>query len=112
MQGRNDIDPTLQKYGFRPDSNTSDFVSDINVSGRRPAGRRTSCGSSASFRDWRVHTRTCRCSSRRPVLDQTNITSGLGNVTYQVNQNNRLTGFYSRQRYSKPNRLLNTRRSP
>src|SRR5262249_10072244 len=38
---------------------------------------------------------------------QTNITSGLGNFTYQLNQNNRLTGFYSRQRYSKPNRLLN-----
>src|SRR5262249_62025488 len=41
------------------------------------------------------------------VLDQTNITSGLGNVTWQVNQDNRVTGFYSRQRYSKPNRLLN-----
>jgi len=41
------------------------------------------------------------------VLDQTNITDGLGNVTWQLNQSNRLTGFYSRQRYSKPNRLLN-----
>ena len=41
------------------------------------------------------------------MLDQTNITSGLGNFTWQANQNNRLTGFYSRQRYSKPNRLLN-----
>ena len=33
---------------------------------------------------------------------------GLGNFTWQLNQNNRLTGFYSRQRYSKPNRLLNS----
>jgi hypothetical protein len=41
------------------------------------------------------------------VLDQTNITDGLGNFTWQANQNNRFTGFYSRQRYSKPNRLLN-----
>jgi outer membrane receptor for Fe3+-dicitrate len=41
------------------------------------------------------------------VLDQTNITSGLGNLTWQANQNNRVSGFYSRQRYSKPNRLLN-----
>src|SRR3954462_13739321 len=32
MQGRNDTSPELQKYGFRPDSNTSDFVSDANVS--------------------------------------------------------------------------------
>jgi len=31
LQGRNDTDPTLQKYGFRPNGNTSDFVSDINV---------------------------------------------------------------------------------
>src|SRR5438093_1348378 len=35
-QGRNDTDPTLQKYGFRPDSNTSDFVSDINVAAGGP----------------------------------------------------------------------------
>jgi hypothetical protein len=41
------------------------------------------------------------------VLDQTNIDSGLINLTYQVNQKNKLTGFYSRQRYSKPNRFLN-----
>ena len=75
---------------------------------RRPAGRwsRTSCGSSGRSATGAC-IRTCRCSTHKSVLDQTNITSGLGNVTWQVNQNNRLTGFYSRQRYSKPNRLLN-----
>ena len=40
------------------------------------------------------------------MLDQTNITSGLGNLTYQVNQSNKLTAFYSRQKYDKPNRFL------
>src|SRR5207244_5075896 len=38
----------------------------------------------------------------------TNIISGLGNVTWQLSEKNKITGFYSRQRYSKPNRLLNS----
>ena len=41
------------------------------------------------------------------MLDQTNITSGLTNVTWQVNDGNKVTGFWSRQKYDKPNRLLN-----
>ena len=105
VQGRNDTDPTLQKYGFRPNSNTSDFVSDINFGAGGPlvANKLRFYG---SFRDWRVHTNV-PVQLSQVVLDQTNITSGLGNVTWQVNQNNRINGFYSRQRYSKPNRLLN-----
>src|SRR5262249_10217261 len=35
-QARNDTDPTLQKYGFRPGGNTSDFVSDANISAGGP----------------------------------------------------------------------------
>jgi len=104
-QGRNDTDPTLQKYGFRPNSNTSDFVSDINVGAGGPLVR-DKLRFYGSFRDWRVHTNV-PVQLSQVVLDQTNITSGLGNFTWQVNQNNRLNGFYSRQRYSKPNRLLN-----
>ena len=105
VQGRNDTDPTLQKYGFRPNSNTSDFVSDINFGAGGPliANKLRFYG---SFRDWRVHTNV-PVQLSQVVLDQTNITSGLANVTWQVNQNNRINGFYSRQRYSKPNRLLN-----
>ena len=105
LQGRNDHDATLQKYGFRPDGNTSDFVSDINVTGGGPLVQ-NKLRFFGSFRDWRVH-QNVPVQNSEVVLDQTNITSGLGNFTYQVNQNNRLTGFYSRQRYSKPNRLLN-----
>src|SRR3954467_10961541 len=111
MQGRNDTDPTLQKYGFRPNSNTSDFVSDINFTAGGPLIQ-NKLRFFGAFRDWRVHQNVAVNNSQfgaplTSVLDQTNITSGLGNFTYQVNQNNRLTGFYSRQRYSKPNRLLN-----
>jgi len=105
MQGRNDTDPTLQKYGFRPGSNTSNFVSDINVTGGGPLVQ-NKLRFFGAFRDWRVH-QNVAVQNSQTVLDQTNITSGLANVTWQANQNNRITGFYSRQRYNKPNRLLN-----
>src|SRR5262245_42539688 len=105
FQARNDHDPNLQKYGFRPDGNTSDFVSDINVSAGGPLVQ-NKLRFFGSFRDWRVH-QNVPVQNAQVVLDQTNITDGLGNFTWQANQNNRFTGFYSRQRYSKPNRLLN-----
>lgn len=105
LQGRNDTDPTLQSYGFRPNGNTSDFVSDANISAGGPIVQ-NKVRFFGSFRDWRVHANV-PVQNSQSVLDQTNITSGLGNVTWQVNQNNKITGFYSRQRYSKPNRLLN-----
>jgi len=106
LQGRNDIDPNLQKYGFRPEGNTSDFVSDINVAAGGPVVQ-NKLRFFGSFRDWRVH-QNVPVQNAQSVLDQTNITSGLGNVTWQPTQNHRITGFYSRQRYSKPNRLLNS----
>jgi len=105
LQARNDHNPNLQKYGFRQDGNTSDFVSDVNVTAGGPLIK-NKLRFFGSFRDWRVH-QNVPVQASQTVLDQTNITSGLGNVTWQLNQNNRLTGFYSRQRYSKPNRLLN-----
>lgn len=105
LQARNDHDATLQKYGFRPDGNTSDFVSDINVTAGGPLVQ-NKLRFFGSFRDWRVH-QNVPVQNSQVVLDQTNITDGLGNFTWQANQNNRFTGFYSRQRYSKPNRLLN-----
>jgi hypothetical protein len=105
LQGRNDHNPDLQKYGFRQDGNTSDFVSDINISAGGPLVQ-NKLRFFGSFRDWRIH-QNVPVQLSQTVLDQTNITSGLGNFTWQVSQNNRLTGFYSRQRYSKPNRLLN-----
>ncbi|MBI1873737.1 MAG: TonB-dependent receptor [Acidobacteria bacterium] len=105
LQGRNDRNPDLQKYGFRPNGNTADFVSDINVTAGGPLVQ-NKLRFFGSFRDWRVH-QNVPVQNAQSVLDQTNITSGLGNFTWQASQNNRLTGFYSRQRYSKPNRLLN-----
>ena len=50
MQGRNDTDPTLQKYGFRPGSNTSNWC-------------RTKCASSGRSATG-ASIRTCRCRIR------------------------------------------------
>ena len=104
-QGSN-IDDNLLKYGFLPTTNKVDFVSDVNFSIGGPliANKLRAFG---SVRDWRVHVNVPAAFSTT-VLDQTNIDSGLVNVTYQMNNNNKLTGFWSRQRYSKPNRFLNS----
>ncbi len=102
-QGQN-IDDHLLQYGFRPETNGVDFVSDINVSGGGPLIAQK-LRMFASFRDWRVHVNVPAAFSTL-VLDKTDITSGLINLNYQVTDNNRLTGFYSRQYYKKPNRFL------
>jgi hypothetical protein len=104
-QGQN-IDDELLRYGFRPETNAVDFVSDINISGGGPviAKKLRIFG---SFRDWRVHVNVPAAFSTL-VLDKTDITSGMLNATYQISDKNRLTGFYSRQYYKKPNRFLAT----
>ena len=102
----NNIDNNLLTYGFLPTTNKVDFVSDINFSIGGPliAKKLRVFG---SVRDWRVHVNVPAAFSTT-VLDQTNIDSGLINVTYQANDNNKITGFFSRQRYNKPNRFLNS----
>ena len=59
-----------------------------------------------SFRDWRVHVNVPAAFSTL-VLDKTDITSGFINANYQINDENRLTGLYSRQYDKKPHRFLN-----
>jgi hypothetical protein len=105
-QARNDTNPTLQKYGIRPDSNTATKVSDVNVAGGGPLTK-DKLRFFGTYRDWRVG-QNVPVQNSQTVLDQTNITNGLANVTWQLNSRNRITGLYSYQRYSKPNRLLNS----
>ncbi|MDP3717013.1 MAG: TonB-dependent receptor [Acidobacteriota bacterium] len=102
-QGQN-IDDELLRFGFRPESNSVDFVSDVNVSGGGPLVA-NKLRMFASFRDWRVHVNTPAAFSSL-VLDKTDITSGLVNLNYQISDKSRLTGLYSRQYYKKPNRFL------
>src|SRR4051812_5059955 len=105
MQARSDPGPPLQNYRSRAGSNPHNCGSDINFTAGGPLVQ-NKLRFFGAFRDWRVH-QNVAVQNSQTVLDQTNITSGLGNFTWQANQNNRLTGFYSRQRYNKPNRLLN-----
>lgn len=98
------IDDNLARYGFRPDTNAVDFVSDVNLSLGGPVIK-NKLRMFTSFRDWRVHVNVPAAFSTL-VLDKTDITSGLLNLNYQLSQNNRLTALYSRQYYKKPNRFL------
>ena len=98
------IDSELLRYGFRPETNAVDFVSDVNISAGGPVLARK-LRIFTSFRDWRVHVNVPAAFSTL-VLDKTDITSGLINANYQLNDTNRLTGLYSRQYYKKPNRFL------
>jgi hypothetical protein len=98
------IDDNLLRYGFRPETNAVDFVSDLNLSGGGPVIARK-LRVFTSFRDWRVHVNVPAAFSTL-VLDKTDITSGLINANYQAGDNNRLTALYSRQYYKKPNRFL------
>jgi hypothetical protein len=53
-----------------------------------------------SWRDWRIH----RNVVNFPLGEDTDIFSGLGSVTYQINERNQVTGFFTRQTYLKPRR--------
>jgi hypothetical protein len=53
-----------------------------------------------SWRDWRIH----RNVVDFPTSENTDMFSGLGNATYQLNPSNRVTGLFTRQTYYKPNR--------
>src|SRR5688572_15236248 len=98
------IDNELLRLGFRPETNSVDFTSDVNFSAGGPVLARK-LRIFTSFRDWRVHVNVPAAFSTL-VLDKTDITSGLINANYQLNDANRLTGLYSRQYYKKPNRFL------
>jgi hypothetical protein len=98
------IDDELLRYGFRPETNSVDFTSDVNFSAGGPVLARK-LRIFTSIRDWRVHVNVPAAFSTL-VLDKTDITSGLINANYQINDGNRLTGLYSRQYYKKPNRFL------
>jgi hypothetical protein len=98
------IDDELLYYGFRPETNSVDFTSDVNISGGGPIIARK-LRTFFSFRDWRVHVNVPAAFSTL-VLDSTDITSGLANLHYQINDGNRLQGVYSRQYYKKPHRFL------
>ena len=79
--------------GFRDDTNSVDFVSDVSFNAGGPLIR-DKLRFFGSFRDWRVHVNV-PAAFPETVLDETNITSGLANLTWQINQSNKFTAFDS-----------------
>jgi len=93
------VDTELQDLGLSPSAGSVKFVSDgtFQLGGPVVHDKLHVFG---SFRDWRVHVNV----PGFPEVEETNMTSGLGNVTFQATQNHRFTGFVARQLYDKPNR--------
>ncbi len=104
------VDQNLQNYGFNPITGAVSFVSDGTFFIGGPIVQ-DKVRLFTSFRDWRVHVNTPAAFSET-LLDQTNMTSGLVNLTYQLNDKNKVTAFYTRQYYKKPNRFLTSATVP
>jgi len=108
-QGSN-VDSTLLGYGFRPITGAVNFVSDGTFQIGGPLVK-DKLRLFTSFRDWRVHVNTPAALSQT-IVDNTDMTSGLVNLSYQMNKSNKFTAFYSRQYYKKPNRFLTSTTVP
>src|SRR5581483_5876785 len=86
LQSQN-VDSSLANFGFSPITNAVKFVSDGTFQIGGPIIK-DKLRLFTSVRDWRVHVNVPAAFSTT-VLDQTNMTSGLANLTYQMNNNNR-----------------------
>jgi hypothetical protein len=109
IQGGN-VDSTLLGFGFQPITGAVNFVSDGTFQVGGPVVK-DKLRLFTSFRDWRVHVNTPAALSQT-IVDNTDMTSGLVNVSYQLNKGNRFTAFYSRQYYKKPHRFLTSTTVP
>lgn len=93
------IGSELQTDGFRPDAGATKFVSDANAYVGGPLIK-NKLRLLASVRDWRVHVNVAGF----PEVEPTDMTSGLANLTWQMNPKNRFSLYGARQVYDKPNR--------
>jgi hypothetical protein len=55
-----------------------------------------------NWRDWRIHRNVVNVD----ISENTDLFSGLGNIAWQVNPQNQITGLYTVQTYLKPNRNI------
>jgi hypothetical protein len=97
-QGRN-VDDTLLKAGISANAGATKFVSDGNFYLGGPVIR-DKVRFFGSVRDWRVHVNVAGF----PEVENTDMTSGMGNLTWQVTSKNRFQAYAARQHYYKPNR--------
>lgn len=93
------VDSTLQSFGFRPDAGSVKKVSDFAGAIGGPLVK-DKLRVYSSVRDWRVHVNVPGFAQ----IENTDMISGLLNLTWQMNSKNRVSLYGSRQYYDKPNR--------
>jgi hypothetical protein len=110
----NNVDSTLLNAGFRPDSNSTQVISNTNVQAGGPL-LKNRLFYFGSFNFQATHVNVPGFPAVAPSYietplagtskqDTTDIAAGEGKLTYQLGQKNRFEGYVSKQRYDKPNR--------
>ncbi|MEZ5315796.1 MAG: carboxypeptidase regulatory-like domain-containing protein [Vicinamibacterales bacterium] len=109
------IDTALKNAGFRPNANATELVTNTNAQSGGPI-RRNRLFYFASLNNQGTHVAVPGFPAISPVpvelgdtsdLDTTDILTGTGRLTYQLNASNRFNVYGSKQRYDKPNRGAN-----
>jgi hypothetical protein len=108
------VDEELQAQGLRPNANAVDFITNANFNAGGPLVRNKLFYFGA-LNDQRTHVNVVGF----PAIptdgiqnEPTDITSGLGKLTYQLNDAHRFSGEGSRQLYNKPNRGASNTNTP
>ena len=108
------IDTTLKSAGFRPNANAVHFITNYNAQAGGPAIKnKLFYFGSVNFQQ--THVRVPGFPTIAPTNvpttlfgtsdeDTTDILTGAGKFTYQLNSSNRFDSYLQKQRYDKPNR--------
>ena len=119
------IDDTLKAAGIRPNANSTDIITNSNIQAGGPllknklfyfatANYQATHVSVVGFPAVVPYSFVPTPLAGTSDQDTTDIIAGEGKVTYQLNGDNRFEGYFSKQRYDKPNRgasNLNTQES-
>ncbi|HSC26723.1 MAG TPA: hypothetical protein VLD67_05590, partial [Vicinamibacterales bacterium] len=100
--------------GIRPNANAVEYITNFNVNAGGPIVQNKAFFF-AALNDQRTHVNVVgfpAVETFPPTSENTDITSGFGNATYQVTGAHRLQGTFSRQVYDKPNRSASATNTP
>ncbi len=93
------VDEELAQFGFAEEAGATKMLLDTNFQLGGPIVR-NKLRFFASLRDWRAHVNV----PGFPEVEETNITTSDGSMSWQPNANNTITGYLNLQWYRKPNR--------